>query len=105
MNNYEEALENFVTMLQQREDARLADSPAPTQEFTINRGRKYDKIVRGTSAFCFVMKTDDDNPYGAIQGDIMKAASWSSPARTTGGSIFDSDPLSETTHYGVHYLR
>ena len=41
-------------------------------------GRKYIKIITGHSVWGFVMK-EDDKQFKA--GDILKAASWASPAR------------------------
>lgn len=41
-------------------------------------GRKYVKIIENNSAWGFVLK-EDDKQFKA--GDILKAASWASPAR------------------------
>lgn len=41
-------------------------------------GRKYIKIIKGGSVWGFVMK-EDDKAFKA--GDILKAASWATPAR------------------------
>lgn len=41
-------------------------------------GRKYIKIVQGGSVWGFVMKEDDAK---FKTGDILKAASWATPAR------------------------
>lgn len=41
-------------------------------------GRKYIKIAKGDSVWGFVMK-EDDKQFKA--GDILKAASWATPAR------------------------
>lgn len=41
-------------------------------------GRKYIKVIRGSSVHSFIMKADDKQ---FKQGDILKAASWATPAR------------------------
>ena len=38
-------------------------------------------------------------------GDVLKAASWSSPAPHARGNIFASDPLDGTDEYGPQSLR
>jgi len=68
-------------------------------EFT--RGRRYYKVTRNDGGsrgvHCFVdTKT----------GDVLKAASWSAPAKHARSNIFDSDlGLSGLTVYGGRYLR
>ena len=53
-------------------------------------GTKYIKILSGGSAHSFVVNTDKDSKFK--QGDILMAASWSSPARNKPrGNIFEPD--------------
>jgi hypothetical protein len=47
-------------------------------ELSYEVGRKYIKIVKGGSVWGFVVK-EDDTQFKA--GDILKAASWATPAR------------------------
>lgn len=50
-------------------------------------GRKYVKIVKGGSVWGFIVK-NDEGKFRA--GDILKAASWSAPARNRArGNILD----------------
>ncbi len=63
---------------------------------TIEWGRKYAKVVRGGSVYCFVVRSN---------GDIMKAANWRAPAKHARGNIRDADPLAGVTDYGAAYLR
>ena len=53
-----------------------------TKEFCGNihfeEGRKYIKVITGGSVHSFIMK-DDDKEFK--KGDILKAASWATPAR------------------------
>lgn len=69
--------------------------PAPrVQEFADNLemkfGNKYIKILSGGSAHSFIVNTDKDSKFK--KGDILMAASWSTPARNfPRGNIFDTD--------------
>ena len=61
------------------------------QSLTIEEGRKYLKIVKKlgeqSMVWGFVVKGDDDKKFQ--KGDILKAASWASPARNQArGNIF-----------------
>lgn len=60
-------------------------------------GRKYVKMVQARSVYCFIdMKT----------GDILKAATFSKPAKHARSNINDADfGLSGVTEYGPKYLR
>lgn len=50
------------------------------------KGRKYIKVIAGSSVWGFIMK-EDDKKFKA--GDILKAASWSAPARNAArGNVF-----------------
>jgi len=62
-----------------------------TEEFnekiSVQVGRKYIKIMTDHSVWGFVMK-EDDKKFKA--GDILKAASWATPARNKArGNIFE----------------
>lgn len=48
--------------------------------FSIQEGRKYFKIVSNGSAWGFIQK-ESDGKFNA--GDILKAASWASPAKNS----------------------
>ena len=55
-------------------------------------GRRFDKVIHGTSVWGFVAKTDGmlkGIPY--FVGDVFKAASWASPAKHVRGSIFATE--------------
>ena len=91
-------LPNFVARIQALVDehfaAHLSNLTPPTIE--IHGGRKYIKIAKvdnQTSVYCFVR---------AVDGAILKAATWKAPALNyTRGNIFDNVlPLSP---YGVQY--
>ncbi len=58
----------------------------------VKPGRKFDKVIHGTSVWGFVAKTDGmlkGVPY--FVGDVFKAASWAAPAKHVRGSIFATE--------------
>lgn len=64
-------------------------------------GRRYVKITRTrdgkpTSVFCFVDKTN---------GNVLKAAGWSAPAKHARGNIYsDRNGMEGIGAFGAHYL-
>jgi hypothetical protein len=102
---YSEALNNFLVLLDER-SVRKAEAEGSTvwiQTHVVRRpGKKYDRVVKSTpgrddaSAYCFIDRTT---------GDILKPASWKSPAPHPRGNIFGANPLAGTGHHGVAYLR
>jgi hypothetical protein len=62
-------------------------------------GKKFIKLRRGGSVFCFI---------GAEDGAIYKAASWKVPAKGVRGNIFDNGDVARTMsnpHGSGFYLR
>ena len=58
----------------------------------VKPGRKFDKVVTGTSVWGFIAKTDGvlkGIPY--FVGDVFKAAGWRAPAKHVRGTIFSSE--------------
>ena len=56
----------------------------------VRSGKKYDKVITGTSVWGFIANGDGvlkGIPYK--KGDVFKAASWRGPAKHQRGSIFD----------------
>ena len=61
-------------------------------ELNVKSGRKYTKIMKGTSVWGFVANSDGvlkGIPY--LKGDVFKAAGWRAPAKHVRGSIFSSE--------------
>ena len=70
----------------------------------VKPGRKFDKVIHGTSVWGFVAKTDGvlkGIPY--FVGDVFKAAGWRGPAKHVRGSIF-SDGTDWYAWTGPNYL-
>ena len=67
---------------------RIAES---TEELIVEEARKYIKVFTngGGTIWGFIMKEDDDK---FKKGDLLKAASWSAPARNKArGNILTDD--------------
>jgi hypothetical protein len=66
-------------------------------------GNKYIKITKGGSVHSFIVNVETDKKFA--YGDILKAASWSAPARNKArGSIFnESDIETRLCWTGVNY--
>lgn len=58
------------------------------QNITTTEGKRYIKVIVGSSAWCFIDKNN---------GDVLKSASWNAPAKGARGNIFDE-------HNGLKYL-
>ena len=75
------------------------------RSLSIDEGRKYSKVVSNnlgqTTVWGFIVKKDDKK---FRAGDILKAASWSAPARNKArGNILDGD-FSWVRWTGPEYL-
>jgi hypothetical protein len=56
----------------------------------VETGRKYLKVISGSSVWGFVVNTDNDKKFR--KGDILLAASWAAPARNKArGNVLDGD--------------
>ena len=100
MTNYTEALNKFVETIKVNSNKHyketgmtfLLENP---EVIKVNKGRRFDKVVRGTSVYCFVEKDT---------GYIFKAASWRAPQLKTKnpvrGSIYESGTYSQAGPYG-----
>jgi len=65
--------------------------------FRFTEGKRYIKVIKDSSAYCFVDKKN---------GDVLKATSWSAPAKHARGNIFDEhNGLKHIGPYGPAYLR
>lgn len=77
------------------------NSPSANVDVTFSEGGRYNKVIISTwgsrSVHSFVDR---------ISGDILKASSWTAPAKHARGNIFDADSgRSALSAYGVKYLR
>jgi hypothetical protein len=81
-------------------DVQLKMVSAFERKVRVEEGRKYFKIVTDNSVWGFIVKTAE----GKFKaGDILKAASWASPAKNAArGNVFDGYTVSWT---GPNYLK
>jgi len=71
---------------------------------SVKPGRKFDKVMNGSSVWGFIAKTDGvlkGVPY--FVGDVFKAATYRAPAKHVRGSIF-SDKTDWFRWTGPNYL-
>lgn len=108
MNNkqtFEAAVETYVDNIRNNHVTywrkQLSDSTlAERDTFTVNKGRKYIKVVRNTPSQKFVHSFIDKET-----GDIFKSSTWSSPAKHARGNIFVEGGLTALNFDGqVRYL-
>jgi len=113
-DNYKEALENYVKVVQARSDNYM-ETRFPNLEkndYSVEPGRSFDKIVvsrhggGGRSVHSFVAKKEiSTKTLGKVPlGSIMKAASWSQPARHPRGSIFNNPESALADNASIVYL-
>jgi hypothetical protein len=74
----------------------------PYEPLTYTKGRNYVKIMDSTSVWGFVAMKDNPKK-GEIVGDLLKAASYNTPARRSRGNIFNG--TDQWKYYGPKYLK
>lgn len=97
MNNFDTKFASFFAGVRNIIDThyktKFPTLTVPVLRFT--EGKRYIKLINGSSAFVFVDKTN---------GDILKTASWNAPAKGARGNIFDeNNGLARITPYGAEY--
>ena len=90
--NYTEALDNLIVGIGNSYKS-WSDNKDGRKRFieslSLKNGRKFDKIMHGSSVWGFVAKKNGEHkgiPY--FTGDVFKAATWRAPAKHVRGSIF-----------------
>ena len=90
---YKEALDNLIVGIGNSYKS-WSDNKEGRERFieslSLKSGRKFDKIMHGSSVWGFVAKSNGvfkGIPY--FTGDVFKAASWNAAAKHTRGNIFD----------------
>tara|TARA_R100000458_G_scaffold45487_1_gene43754 strand:+ start:633 stop:1001 length:369 start_codon:yes stop_codon:yes gene_type:complete len=74
-------------------------------DLKIKPGRKFDRIMDGSSAWGFVAKVEGEHkglPYKV--GDVFKPATWRQPAKHVRGNIFNYEK-NWFRWTGPHYLK
>ena len=109
MNNFEDALNAFVTDSQKKIDTEMQDLYKEVPDHARKRlilkaGRKYIKII------CVVGSTTKTDGYvwafiDKETGLVYKPASWAAPAKHARADIFKSESWATVDAYGPAYLR
>jgi len=103
LNDFDRALEDFITDSQRKID-HDEERYQYVQKTKLEKtdGPKYVRIVavnqshNGRSAWAFVNKEN---------GDILKPASWKTPAKHARGNIYKKESWSSVGMYGPAYLK
>ena len=73
------------------------------KQLTYRKGRKFVKILDGTSVWGFVSMWEGVHKGSLVcKGDLLKPASWSTPAKHSRGNIFSGSD--SWNYYGPNYL-
>ena len=101
--SFDEAMDSLLEKIQENYDSRTGFRG--TLELSLKPGRKFVKVIEGSSVWGFVSLvngTHKDSPI--FVGDIMKAAGWNAPAKHSRGSIFDAEMHKSFSWTGPNYL-
>ena len=99
--NFEIWLEKVNEQRKQYWDSRY--DYKPYTPLTYEKGNKYVKIIDDTTVWGFVSMKDGLNKGVPVrEGDLLKPASWNSPAKHSRGNIFEGTDVWE--YYGPKYL-
>jgi len=98
---FDKAYKSWIIGCQKKVDERMSQYPPQDYILITEPGRKFIKVIednRGRqSVWGFVDMTN---------GDVLKAASWKTPAKHARGNIFDdNNGLAHVSGYGPNYLR
>ena len=71
---------------------------------TISKGKKYIKLLDDSTVWGFVSMWEGISKGSYVKkGDLLKPASWNTPAKHSRGNIFDGTDMWE--FYGPKYLK
>ena len=94
-------LETVNTKRKKRWDDRFSNNPYTPLK--VERGSKYIKLIDRTGVWGFISMVDGVNQGVTLRkGDLLKPASWKTPAKHSRGNIFDG--TDKWTFYGPDYL-
>ena len=109
MKNFDDSVKDWVKSvdLELRDYFKVSfrslykDSEPPS--LILTKGPKFYKIVRDNSVWGFISRVDGTHKGNLLRkGDVLKPASFSSPAKHSRGNILDGS--AQYTAYGVAYL-
>ena len=103
--SFDEAMDTLLVKIQENYSNWGGNRMDRTLDLSLKPGRKFIKVVNGTSVWGFVAKVDGVHKgVPMLKGDILKAAGWSAPAKHSRGSIFDKEMHKSFSWTGPNYL-
>ena len=104
--SFDEAMDNLLVKIQEDYDKWGSRANINKKmDLSLKPGRKFIKVVHDNSVWGFVAKVDGTHKgVPMLKGDILKAATWSQPAKHSRGSIFDSEMHKSFSWTGPNYL-
>ncbi len=105
--SFDDAMDSLLEKIQEDYAKRYGPNHKPSRilELSLKPGRKFIKVIEGSSVWGFIAKVDGTHKGLPMKkGDIMKAAGWSAPAKHSRGSIFDSEMHKSFSWTGPNYL-
>ena len=101
--SFDEAMDSLLLNIQVAYDNW--SNNGKTLDLSLKPGRKFIKVVEGTSVWGFIAKADGVHKgLPMLKGDILKAATWRAPAKHSRGSIFDKEMHKSFSWTGPNYL-
>ena len=86
--SFDEAMDSLLEKIQENYASRYGENHKPSKllELSLKPGRKFVKVIEGSSVWGFVSLVDGTHKGAPIfVGDIMKAAGWRAPAKHSRG--------------------
>jgi len=103
--SFDEAMDNLLVKIQENYSNWGGNRMDRTLDLSLKPGRKFIKVVNGTSVWGFVAKVNGTHKgVPMLKGDILKAAGWRAPAKHSRGSIFDAEMHKSFSWTGPNYL-
>ena len=104
--SFDEAMDTLLVKIQEDYDKWGSRSGIDKKmDLSLKPGRKFIKVVHSNSVWGFVAKVDGVHKgIPMLKGDILKAATWSQPAKHSRGSIFDKEMHKSFSWTGPNYL-
>ena len=91
-NDFDSALDNLLENIRKDYEKWTNGNMRTHDELSLKPGRKFIKVIRGTSVWGFVAKKGGVHKGLPMKtGDVFKAASWNAAAKHTRGNIFDDN--------------
>ena len=102
--SFDDAMDVLLEKIQE-DYSKLGMTHRTSLDLELRPGRKFIKVVEGSRVWGFIAKVDGIHKgIPMLKGDILKAATWSAPAKHSRGSIFDKEMHKSFSWTGPNYL-